>query len=185
MKTLLLTIFLITNSIAQHNSFWKLAVLFNDDIQDTLSAELVTNGTFTTGVSGWTVVNGALKHYSSDYNAVGRTNVMLDSCTSTAAGVYFTPTLTFEADGIYYMSFDYYIPAGQNTDRIRCRMFGATAVYLDYLDVVGTWTTYTRRIDNANDNTSLRIYFYDATVAGGTAGDKVYIDNVSIKKLIP
>lgn len=158
-------------------------ILFYSEEADTLSEELLLNTTFDANTTGWGQAASIIKHYSSDYNSVGKVNTLLDSATATA-NAYTRQLVTITSGKSYYLVYSYYIPINTTTNGIIAR-FGTGDLFTNRL-VVGAWTTVSEIKTATSDRGDIRFY---QTVAGGlsgiTAGDKIYIDNVSLKEILP
>ena len=155
-----------------------------------LDNELVTNGTFTSNTSGWSGQSSTIKHYNSDWNSIGRTNVLLDSATNTVnVATYFTID-TLELNKQYEISFDYYIPSGNTSvtaviPSLVKNFVPSAQTFYTARGGTNAWTTITFTV--TADALYNQIFFYQGQMSGAktsTAGDKTYIDNVTIKKIL-
>jgi hypothetical protein len=199
-KIFLIILFFSFNLFAQRG---RLNLIFDDDrvivyngtelitneIDRTLepSAEKIANGLFGSNVTSWTGNSCTLKWYNTDWNAVGRTMVMLDSLTSTTS-TSFIANSNSPAYSQVKLSYRYYILATNTTAKgIKPRLYfsaGANTFGVER-KVLGAWTYVQENIIAANSAT-WTMFFYPTNGSGtltGTSGDKLYIDDVSVKQI--
>jgi hypothetical protein len=144
--------------------------------------EVITNGSFGSNITDWTAGGSTAKWYNTDWNAVSRTNAILDSATLTDQS-YLIATYGTTSGVRYKLTYTYYIPATNTTCvAVKTRYIGGSNPYGTIQTVVGTWTTASEYVTPSTNYTQIRFYQFDAGGAYNTsAGDKIYIDDVSIK----
>jgi len=153
----------------------------NDTVLAYLGSNIITNSDFSTNITGWTALNSTAKWYSSDYNSIGRFNCALDSAGGGANNAIIG-TYAFLNTTRYRLTYDYYISSGNTTtNRIMPSLVGGSYPNLTIRNVVGTWTQVSEDFTSDGAYTSIRFYHYPLTT---TAGDKIYIDNVSVKQIL-
>lgn len=158
-------------------------------VTDTLNAgfgvgtEVITNGSFGSNITGWSVSNSVAFWYNTDWNAVSRVNALLDSATTTSSNTVSFPT-TFVNGVRYKITYTYYIPStNTGTVQIAPRFIGGSNPYLTVRATLNAWTTVTEYHTAAAAYTSIAFYHLNSggSASSITVGDKIYIDDVSIK----
>ena len=141
---------------------------------------------FTLDITGWTSPFGEALYYTSDYNSVGRTNVYLDSCTTTGGNIYFRYTFgTLELGKTYRLSFRYYVPSSNTTTTGVMARFQPTALNLTPQNIQNTWTYVTEDFVATDNHTQLQFYHWNGTILFATANDKIYLDDVRLTEITP
>ena len=130
---------------------------------------------FTLGISGWNPTNSKVVHYDSDWNSIGRINVLLDSATATANALVY---INFTTSATYRLTYDYYIPsANTTTDGIQA----FSGVFLTNRTGVNSWITVSEEFAGTG-YTTIRFYQTDGGARTTiTIGDLVYIDNFKLE----
>ena len=146
-----------------------------------VGSEVITNGSFGSDITGWTGYLSTLKWYNTDWNAVSRTNALLDSATDINA--FAIGTYSFTSGVRYKLTYTYYIPSTNTvTVKIKARLVGGSNPYLTTYSTTDAWTTVSEYFVADGDYTAIRFYQTNAAGSGVSAiGDKIYIDDVSIK----
>lgn len=159
----------------------------NDTVMIWLGSELLSNTNFASNTTGWAESNGTIKWYNTDWNAVSRTNALLDSATSTS-NVSVRQNYAFTSGYKYRLNYTYHIPSANATaKKILWGFIGGTSdLYGAAQSASDSWTTNTEYLTATASHTTLRVY--QANSAGGTnsitSGDKIYIDDVSLKRIL-
>ena len=136
---------------------------------------------FTSDVTGWAGVNSTPLHYTSDYNSVGRINVLLDTITTTSVTVWAFASPVLDAVPLR-ITYDYYIPSSNShVDGLKVRLGGQ---YGDIQNTVNSWTSVTEFI-SSDGSDYVRFVAYDGVAIGGVAGNVFYVDNVLIQEVLP
>jgi len=151
---------------------------------DTLSYELSVNKRFDYDITGWLANNITLSHYTSDDDVIGGTKVLKGVATNTSS-VFGYFDVNLDSGYTYQFSYDYYIPS-TNTSANRTALLvydGSTNELIGYGTTTDAWTTYTASFTMTTDKTRVLVYQYVNTGGTGiTVGDKIYLDNFSVKK---
>ncbi len=140
---------------------------------------------FSAGTDSWSATNGAV---AGNIDAIGGENDWLRFTVNGVNGLHFiartTPTLTV-SDPVYYVSFKYYIPAGQsNIDGLRL-FDGAGISYAANQTTTDAATTVTYRLQ-ATSASGFRIYATDGgslTFQDAGGDDVFYIKEFTVKEV--
>ncbi len=183
--------FVFAQSLNGLNEFSSVPDPVNLDLNDTnrvvldidndleLSEEL-TNNNFTSDITGWLGNASGVYHYDSDWNSIGRTNVLQDSATATSS-VFVYQLQTFTAGIVYRITYDYYIPSVNTT--IAGVKVGSNAEYYEASlnNTLDAWTSVSITFTATGNGTSFRFYPLDAAGANNmTVGDLIYFDNIYV-----
>jgi len=138
-----------------------------------LDTELVTNGDFSNGTTGWNFTDsiGAVGTY------FGRDEVCEVNFTNSST-IYAWQSSILTSDKIYKVTLDYYIPStNTSVDNMVIKLGSTSSTSLSpELDILDTWTSVT--LYGTADAGEFNIYR-----GSGTIGDKIYLDNVSVKEV--
>jgi hypothetical protein len=147
---------------------------------ENLGAELVTNGDFSNGTTGWTA--GANSTVSVEASFQGRTNVYKITNTSTSS-VTTTQTVSGLVAGRWYRLSCYLYAPSSNTAANAAAIF-PTELFASgrgVATVEDSWVLVTRTFQAASTTTSLAI---SSTASGSaTSGDIAYFDSISIREI--
>ncbi len=149
-------------------------LITNGDFEE-LGAELIANGDFEDDITGWTFTdsNGKVGNY---YGREGACRIDFTNSST----IYAWQNSILTSGKSYKVTLDYYIPSGNATVDYMDVKLGSTATpsLIPSLNVLDAWTSVTL-YGTADD---VGFYLYQVN---GTVGDKVYIDNVSVKQTDP
>ena len=133
---------------------------------------------FSSGVDGWTDYNSTLKHYSTDYNSVGRINCILDSVTAISGITLKVLPTPLVASNTYNISFLYYIPSANTTlDGIVVEFRGGATLTLtsDEVTEIDNWALASINFTATGNHVDVRLKPQNTTV-----GDIFYADSIII-----
>ena len=133
---------------------------------------------FTSDITGWLGSASTTYHYNSDWNSIGRVNVLQDSATGTA-NVRTSQTVSAMTIGeSFRLTLDYYVPSGNTTtDGVYVSDGGGTTT--EIWNVQNVWTSIEWNQVAEAAVTSWRFYQIDGTARNTiTVGDLMYLDNV-------
>ena len=138
----------------------------------TEGSDEVNNGDFSNGTTGWNFTDsiGVVGTY------FGRDEVCEVNFTNSST-IYAWQSSILTSDKIYKVTLDYYIPStNTSVDNMVIKLGSTSSTSLSpELDILDTWTSVT--LYGTADAGEFNIYR-----GSGTIGDKIYLDNVSVKE---
>ena len=136
---------------------------------------LVFSDDFTSDITGWLGFQSVSKHYQTDYNSVGRVNVLIDSATGTNALVINSTIGTLTNGKAYKLEVRYYIPSSNISTNKITPVLREPGLTLAKQLVIDDWTFVTIYFISGGQ-TDIR-FIQDESA---TNDDIIYIDDVAI-----
>ena len=147
-----------------------------------LGAELVTNGTFDTGISGVTSFGGVgISRDTTIFTSGGLKLTAAGPGNSAIYGVISIPTVV---GAMYRLSADLYAPA-TNSVSLSCFLTPTTTAATEGMNISanGVVQNKTCIFTAVVTTTLIKAYIMNHGVAYGTTGDVAYYDNISVKQI--
>ena len=192
MKILILSLLISFNLLGQgiftlvggdivYNGTELISNTINRDFE--VGSELIVNGTFGANVDGWSGSGSTKKWYNTDWDAIGRVNLALDSATSTISRFQGNLASALTVGQNYKLTFRYYLPSANTGTGVLPRLLGGANVDLTNRTTEDAWTLIQEFKTSAQAHTAIIFYISTLAAPGCVSGDQLYIDDISLKNV--